>query len=259
MKRAIMALFVIAMPAATSAQGIPVFDATAFTKDIETLQQHVMDFQKQVEQLEQMKQQYEAQIKQLTNLEGILGSMTGINDIANLFNSVKDIAARAEKIADLSDFSRAIRLGSEIDIAALFKNNGTVGAKWNAYQVNETLKATGLSIERLGQMTASGRPEQQAVASQAAANATAIAAADIAYDEARSSLERVDGLVDAIGGQGTIKESVDLNTRMAAEVAYMMGQMWRLNAANAMATGQNGVNLAAEIARQQAFFDFGGN
>lgn len=42
---------------------------------------------------------------------------------------------------------------------------------------------------------------------------------------------RIDGLVDEIANQDTLKESIDLNTRMAAETNYMLGQMWRLNAA----------------------------
>ena len=63
----------------------------------------------------------------------------------------------------------------------------------------------------------------------------------------------------AIGGQATLKESVDLNTRMAAETNFMLGQMWRLNAAAGLASGQTGVNWAAEQARQRTFFDFGGD
>ena len=55
-----------------------------------------------------------------------------------------------------------------------------------------------------------------------------------------------------------MKESIDLNTRMAAETNYMFGQMWRLNAAQGLASGQNGINWAAEQAKERAFFDFSG-
>jgi type IV secretion system protein VirB5 len=63
--------------------------------------------------------------------------------------------------------------------------------------------------------------------------------------------------VDAIGAQETLKESVDLNTRMAAETNFMLGQMWRLNAAAGLAGAQSGLDLAAEQARTRAFFDYG--
>lgn len=248
---------ILVLPTALSAQGIPVFDASGFAKQIEQLQHFMADLEQQVQMVNQLKQQYLTQLEQLTNIEGMFGAMTGVNELGKLYHSAVDIAARAEKLGDFDDFIDALRRGESLELADLFKNNGTVGSQWNAYKVDETLKSVGLSMAAMKKMTSSGRPEQEAVAAQAAVNTTAIAAADIAYDEARASLGRVDGLVEAIGDQATIKESVDLNTRMSGEVAYMMGQMWRLNAAEAMATGQNGINLASEVARQQQFFDFG--
>jgi len=38
----------------------------------------------------------------------------------------------------------------------------------------------------------------------------------------------------------------------------MLGQMWRLNAATGLATGQTGVNWAAEQAKEKSFFDYSG-
>ena len=101
-------------------------------------------------------------------------------------------------------------------------------------------------------------PQGAAIANTAAANATAIAAAQISYGEAGASIERIDGLVSEIAKQKTMKESIDLNTRMAAETNYLLGQMWRLNVAQGLAQGQNGVDWAAEQARTRAFFDYSG-
>ena len=56
------------------AQGVPVIDGTNLAKNIE----------------------------QLTNLEGILGSISGLNEIASPYNSVEDLRSRAAKITDLS-------------------------------------------------------------------------------------------------------------------------------------------------------------
>ena len=82
--------------------------------------------------------------------------------------------------------------------------------------------------------------------------------AQLSYEEAAQSLERIDGLVAEIGKQEELKDSVDLNTRMAAETNYMLGQMWRLNAASGLAAGQSGVNWAAEQAKEKSFFDYSG-
>ena len=75
---------------------------------------------------------------------------------------------------------------------------------------------------------------------------------------ARARPERIDGLVGQIANQETMKESIDLNTRMAAETNFMLGQMWRLNAAAGLAQGQTGVNWAAEQAKERSFFDYSG-
>jgi len=64
--------------------------------------------------------------------------------------------------------------------------------------------------------------------------------------------------VAEIANQEGLKESIDLNTRMAAETNYMLGQMWRLNAAAGLAAGQTGVNWAAEQAKEKSFFDYSG-
>ena len=250
---------VISMSNSAFASGIPVFDGAGFAKQIEQLQQHIRDYSNQLSQLEELRRTYENAVSQLTNLEGILGSLTGLNEIHELYNSVEDIAARSEKMASLDGFMNALRVGDGITLEGLFRNTGTVGTQWNAAKIDEVLGTAGLSTERLGELSRSDNSTANGVAAQAAAGATAMASADIAYEEASSSLARVDGLVGEIRNQETMKDSVDLNTRMSAEVAYTLAQIWRLNAASGMSTGQNGINLAAEIQKQQNFFDFGDN
>lgn len=249
----------VSIPGSANASGIPVFDGASFAQQIEQLQQHLKDYSNQLNQLEELKKTYENAVSQLTNLEGILGSLTGLNEITALYNGAEDIAARAEKLGDLDGFMNALRVGDTLTLEGLFKNNGTVGAEWNAEKINQILRTSGLSTERLGELSRSDNSTANGVAAQAAAGATAMASADIAYQEAASTLARVDGLVGEISNQETMKDSVDLNTRMAAEVAYTLAQIWRLNAASGMSTGQNGINLAAEIQKQQKFFDFGDN
>ena len=46
-----------------------------------------------------------------------------------------------------------------------------------------------------------------------AASATAMGMAQLSYEESAQSLERIDGLVEEIGNQTELKDSIDLNTR----------------------------------------------
>lgn len=246
-------------PSDANAQGVPVIDGTNLAKNVEQLQAALRDAENQIAQIEELRRQVELQIDQLTNLEGILGSISGLNDIASLYNSAEDLRARAAKITDLSGFADSLAIG-DFDglLDSLLDGDVTMGDRHAAEVMQDTLESAGFTQETLQGLSTSENAADAGIAETAAANATAIAAAQLSYEEAASSIERVDGLVSEIASQDTLKESIDLNTRMAAETNYMLGQMWRLNAAQGLATGQNGINWAAEQAKERAFFDFSG-
>lgn len=241
------------------AQGVPVIDGSNLAKNVEQLQQALQDAENQIEQIQQLKKQIELQMEQITSLEFIGDSLTGFNDIATLYNSAEDLRDRAAKITDLSGFADNLAMGDfDALLDDLLDGDITMGEKHAAEQMRETLASAGLTSDRLSQLSSSENPQDKVIAKTAGTSATAIAAAQLSYEEAESSLERVNGLVDEIANQETLKESVDLNTRMAAETNFMLGQMWRLNAAAGLAQGQTGVNWAAEQAKERSFFDYSG-
>ncbi|OHC47847.1 MAG: hypothetical protein A2X69_15705 [Rhodobacteraceae bacterium GWF1_65_7] len=98
------------------AQGVPVVDGTNLAKNIEQLQAALRDAENQIAQIEQLKKQVETGLDQLTSLEGILGAISGLNEIASLYNSAEDLRSRAAKITDLADFQDALVIG---DFASL--------------------------------------------------------------------------------------------------------------------------------------------
>ena len=241
------------------AQGVPVIDGTNLAKNIEQLQAALRDAENQIAQIEELKKQVENGISQLTNLEGILGSISGLNDIASLYNSVQDLRSRAAKITDLSGFQDAIAIGDfDSLLDSLLDGNVTMGDKMAGDYMRDTLESAGLTSEVLAGLSSSENPQDKRIADTAAASATTMGMAQLSYEESAQSLERIDGLVEEIGNQTELKDSIDLNTRMAAETNYMLGQMWRLNAAAGLAAGQTGVNWAAEQAKEKSFFDYSG-
>ena len=249
----------LALTAPGLAQGVPVIDGSNLAKNVEQLQQALQDAENQIEQIQQLKKQIELQMEQITSLEFIGDSLTGFNDIATLYNSAEDLRDRAAKITDLSGFADNLAMGDfDALLDDLLDGDITMGEKHAAEQMRETLASAGLTSDRLSQLSSSENPQDKVIAKTAGTSATAIAAAQLSYEEAESSLERVNGLVDEIANQETLKESVDLNTRMAAETNFMLGQMWRLNAAAGLAQGQTGVNWAAEQAKERSFFDYSG-
>lgn len=241
------------------AQGVPVVDGTNLAKNIEQLQAALRDAENQIAQIEQLKKQVETGLDQLTSLEGILGAISGLNEIASLYNSAEDLRSRAAKITDLADFQDALVIGDFASLRnSLLDGNVTMGDRMATEYMRDTLEGAGLSAGTLAGLSASSNPQDKRIAETAASSATAMGMAQLSYEEAAESLERIDGLVAEIARQETLKDSIDLNTRMAAETNFMLGQMWRLNAASGLAAGQSGVNWAAEQAREKSFFDYSG-
>ena len=258
--RMIAAALLAALPTVASAQGVPVIDGSNLAQNIEQLQAALRDAENQISQIEELRRQVELSLEQITNLEGILGSVSGLNEIASLYNSAEDLRSRAAKIADLDGLIASLSVGDWDDILdSLLDDEVTMGERRAQEALRETLEIAGFDQEALAGLSGDDGGQGRVIAQTAATSATAMMASQLAYEEAAVSLERIEGLVNAIGDQATLKESIDLNTRMAAETNFMLGQMWRLNAAAGLAEGQTGVNWAAEQARQRAFFDFGGD
>jgi len=106
-----LAIYASLLASPLLAQGVPVIDGTNLAKNIEQLQAALRDAENQIAQIEELKKQVETGLEQLTNLEGILGSISGLNEIASLYNSVEDLRSRAAKITDLSGFQDALTIG----------------------------------------------------------------------------------------------------------------------------------------------------
>jgi len=254
---ALFCLALLATPAIP--QGVPVIDGTNLARNIEQLQAALRDAENQIAQIEELKKQVETGLDQLTNLEGILGSISGLNEIAGLYTSVEDLRSRAAKITNLSGFQDALTIG-DFDglLDSLLDGGVTMGDRMAGEYMRDTLEGAGLTSTRLAGLSSSDNPQDRLIARTAGTSATAMGMAQLSYEEAAQSLERIDGLVAEIARQDTLKKSIDLNTRMAAETNYMLGQMWRLNAATGLVEGQTGVNWAAEQAKEKSFFDYSG-
>ncbi|MGB0913164.1 MAG: type IV secretion system protein, partial [Phaeobacter italicus] len=100
-----------AHPPPAFAQGVPVIDGSNLAQNIEQLQAALRDAENQLQQIEELR----TQIERLTDIQGllddVLGSITGLNEIAALYNDVEDLRARAQKITDLSGFMDSLSLG----------------------------------------------------------------------------------------------------------------------------------------------------
>ena len=210
----------------TGAQGVPVIDAAAIG--------HL------IQQFEQMQEDYEAQIDQLTTLNDQLTAITGPRGMSDLLNSAADIGARAAADSPQDIVDGAISGGS------VSGNTETINA------VLADLRQT-FDLEDLSALLESDIPQLRAVATQASTAMAAAATSADTYDRANEAMERVSDLIDEIDSTDDIKGSIDLNTRMLAEVVVLLNENLRLQATIANSMAADALSEARDIAAAREF------
>ena len=209
----------LAAMTSASAQGVPTLDATAIANAIRAIANAI-------QQLDQMKQQLQA--------------MTGSRGISNLLNSVTDKETReaAESLSSIMDGAIG---GSPIG------GNASV-----LTDKIDDLKET-FALPNLDQFLGSDLPQDRAIATQAGAGMVAMATAEDTYTRSNAAMGRVNTLIDRIDSNADMKASVDFNSRMLAEVAVLLNENLRVQAAIANTMGSDALTAARDRASQRNF------
>ena len=227
---AILAIATVLGAGAVRAQGVPVIDAGSIAQAIA--------------QLSQMQQDYQNQLEQLTNLKDQLTSMTGDKAISGILNGATDIAGR-DSAGSLSSIMAGAMTGSAIP-----GNASALTAR-----IDE-LKTT-FDLPNIDAFLTSTTPQDRALATQAGAGLTAMATAEDTYGRANASMGRVNQLIGGIDGNADLKASVDYNTRMLGEIAVLLNESLRLQAAAANTAGSGALQDARDRAAQRTFMRVG--
>ena len=214
------------------AEGVPVIDGAAIAQFIK--------------QLEQMQKDYENQLEQLTNLQDQLESMTGDKGIGGILNSATDQSAReaADSLSSIID--------SAISGGGLSGNTSVISDR-----ISELKDTFGLAD--LTQFLGSERTQDRALATQAGSGMAAVATAEDTYQRANASMDRVNGMIEDIDSNADLKASVDYNTRMLAEVAVLLNENLRVQAAIANTVGTDAISSARDRAAQRKFMTGAGS
>ena len=238
----------LAAPPAFS-QGVPTIDTRNIAQEIRQLQQMLEDFGIQSDQLDAALDQINLIQDQLDTLNQTYAALTGASDILEMAMGGDLDGLLDQEFGDLSDVIAQIQTG---DFSGLI---GNAGPEMEG-RMTQALEDAGFDQDTLSTMATSGNAGAERTASQASTGAVMSAAAQNSYAEAAQSLERVDQLVDLIPDMETLKEAVDHNTRVTAELAIAMTRMWELEAIQTVGAGQAGVADAATLAEERRYMDF---
>ena len=237
---------------AARAQGVPVIDTRNITQNIQQLRQMIEDEILQNEQLVQLREQLATLTDQLAELQRTYEALTRLAELPEIIRIEMEKELNGlldQEFGGIQATIRAIRTG---DFSGLTGS----GAGEIETQMDRVLADLGFDDKTLSRMARSGNPGAERAATRATTGALVSAAAQNSYDDAGQSLKRVDRLVGLIDDMDELKESVDLNTRMTAELAIALVAMWQLEAVQTVGDGTGGVIDAATIAEEQRFMEF---
>lgn len=234
-------------PSRALAQGVPTFDAQSLTNQIRQLQHMLDDLGIQTDQLDALLEQVTLLDNQLSQLQDIHGILTSQNPMSLLMGGDLDCLLQQ----DFASLTGVVSSISEGDImGALSGGCGDMSAS-----VERVLTSTGLSPAAVQQLSQSDVTGERRLGQQASAAVVSSAAAQSAHERSNTSVRRIEIMVGEIGNTQGIKESVDHNTLVTAEIGIILLQMLELQAAQTMADGVVGVSTAAQQAEEQAFSD----
>ena len=176
----------------------------------------------------------------------------GVVETEGEFDAFHPVYPRDALRQSVVDLMAAVRLVREGDWSALLGSS----AGPLRTQMESALASAGFDEDSLAEIARSGSPGAQGVATRATTGAVLSAAAQNSHAEAAQSLERVERLVEMIPDMADLKESMDHNTRVTAELAIAMTRMWELEAIQTVGAGNAGVVDAATIAEERRYMDF---
>jgi len=234
------------------AQGVPVVDTQNIAQNIQQLRQMIEDEILQNEQLAQLRQQLATLTDQLAELQRTYEALTRLAELPEIIRTQMEDELNGlldQEFGDIIATIEAIKTGD-------FSRLTGSGASEIETQMDRVLADLGFDDDTLSEMATSGNAGANRVATQATTGALVSAAAQNSYNDAGQSLERVDRLVGLIDDMDELKESVDLNTRVTAELAIALVAMWQLEAVQTVGDGTGGVIDAATIAEEQRFMEF---
>lgn len=239
-------------PIAAIAQGVPTVDTQNIAQAIRQLQQMIEDEILQSDQLLQLKQQFQALRDQYAQLQETYAAITGLMELPAVIQTEMEDWLNGLLDQEFGDITATIAQVQNGDWSGL----GGSGSGRIRTQTEAVLAEHGFDKDTLSEMANSGDAGAERVATQATTGAIVSAAAQNSYDEAGQSLERVDRLVGMIGEMDTLKDSIDLNTRVTAESAIALVAIMQLMAVGTVGEGQAGVIEAAARAEEDRFMDF---
>lgn len=238
-------------PVGAQAQGVPTIDLTSIAKIGEVLTEAKLQVKEMIASNLKLDEQIVNQIQQIMTLKaqlealknGLTLEMLGIPDPDTFFDDI---------LPDVNDLTGGLMAAKDGNYGTMTAS-GTVGGKPAAQYVEEFFASVGLDVKTVDTLAKSDSAGAARIGTRANTAAFLSAAAETSAVKAGESLERVNDLVQMIPDTEGLKEAVDLNTRVTAELSIALANIWNMESAQLMGMGEAGVMDAATAAEEEKF------
>jgi type IV secretion system protein VirB5 len=241
----------LTFPVTGRAQGVPTVDLTSIAKIGEVLTEAKVQVREMIASNLKLDDQILKQLEQIATLKAQLDALRngltlealGIPDPDTFFDDI---------LPDVADLTGGLVSAKEGQYS-LMTTSGKVGSKPATQYVSEFFATAGLDAGTVDTLANSDNAGAARIGTQANTAAFLSAAAETSSVKASESLGRVNGLVQAIPDTEGMKEAIDLNTRVTAELSIALANIWNMESAQLMGMGEAGVMDAATAAEEQKF------
>ena len=233
---------------------ISVIDVSSIAKLLDQLTEAKLNLKEQIAQNLKLDEQTRQLLDQIVLLKDQIDALRNGLTLADLGvdpdSFLRDILPDFSDLTASLDAARIGNWGSVLASGDLFRGGG--GRSVTAH-VESAFETAGLSRESVDTLAASEDASNARIGQSANVNAFMSVAAESSSQAAKDSLTRLDGLVQKIPDTAGLKEAIDLNTRVTAELGIALANVWSMEAIQTVGQGEMGVMDAATAADEEKY------
>lgn len=242
------ALLTAALPIAAFGQGVPTIDVTSIARLQEMITEAKAQLREQITQNLKLDDQTLKLIEQIGLMKNQLAALQDGLSLADLGLDPKSFLAEIlPQFSDLTKSVTAARSGDWTQVLA----GGSLGGSSVSSHVEKSFAAAGLDKARVDELAKSDQTSAARIGTAANMSAFMSVAAESSSQASRESLGRINDLVQI--ETTNLKEAIDLNTRVTAELGIALANIWAMEAVQTVGLGEAGIMDAATAAEEEKY------
>ncbi len=233
-------------------QGVPVIDGTSLAKLAEQLVEAKLQLKEQIAQNLKLDEQTTQLLQQIVLLQDQIDALRSGLTLEDL--GVDPDSFLEDILPDFSDLTTSLEAARSGDWTRVLASGDRLGGgRTVTGHVDRTFETSGLTRGRVDTLARSEDGAASRIGQSANVNAFMSVAAESSAQAATDSLTRLDGLVQTIPDTAGLKEAIDLNTRVTAELGIALANVWSMEAIQTVGQGNMGVMDAATAADEEKY------